>query len=212
MDVGWFLLQHCTLFHSYHPCSGLISYSVTNSRTSFCAVTSLEDFSLLRSTRMHSSRMRTARSLAVSHCIRKKLKKPRMPPRIKPCIPPVQPRTPPPEQPRMPPPPVVRIVDTRFWKYYLAPTSLRAVKMSVLCCNNAVYTWPCLQRIRLLRTLGCKEQFVFFLTSMLKCSVKTSTADFCELNYSLLAGPGVFTFLFNGHLLLTATIFERKVA
>ena len=26
-------------------------------------------------------------------------------------------------------PPVDRILDTRFWKYYLAPTSLRAVKM-----------------------------------------------------------------------------------
>ena len=134
MDVGSFLLQQCTLFHSHQPCSGLISYSVTNSRTSFCLVTSLEDFSLLRS------------------------------------------------------------------------------EMSVLCSNNAVYTWSCLQRIRLLRTLGCKEQFVFSLTSMLKCSVKTSTADFCELDYSLLAGPAVFTFLFNGHLLLTATIFERKVA
>ena len=27
-------------------------------------------------------------------------------------------------------PPPVRILDTRFWKYYLAPTSLRAVKIS----------------------------------------------------------------------------------
>ena len=29
------------------------------------------------------------------------------------------------------PPPVDRILDTRFWKYYLAPTSLRAVKSSL---------------------------------------------------------------------------------
>ena len=28
-------------------------------------------------------------------------------------------------------PPVDRIVDTRFWKDYLAPTSLRAVKMEI---------------------------------------------------------------------------------
>ena len=31
-----------------------------------------------------------------------------------------------------PPHPVDRILDTPFWKYYLAPTSLRAVKMSTL--------------------------------------------------------------------------------
>ena len=30
-----------------------------------------------------------------------------------------------------PPPPVNRILDTRFWKYYLAPTSLRAVISTV---------------------------------------------------------------------------------
>ena len=72
--------------------------------------------------------------------------KPRMPPQIKPCTPPwikpctpplnktmhasrEQPHTPPWEQPHMPPPD--RIVDTRFWKYYLAPTSLRAVTRQI---------------------------------------------------------------------------------
>ena len=74
------------------------------------------------------------------------------PPREQPCMPPApppppeQPRTPPREQPRMPPPsnhacpprsnhacpPCGQNVDTRFWKYYLAPTSLRAVIRSVL--------------------------------------------------------------------------------
>ena len=47
-----------------------------------------------------------------------------------PCMPPCHAHTP----PCMPhcharPPPVDRILDTHFWKYYLTPTSLRAVKM-----------------------------------------------------------------------------------
>ena len=88
-------------------------------------------------TRMHSSRMRTARSLTVSHCIRKNWKNhARPPPRIKPRMPPgatthttPPPRSnharppgatthAPPEQPRTPP----------LWtewqtgvKYYFAP-------------------------------------------------------------------------------------------
>ena len=36
---------------------------------------------------------------------------------------------PPQIKPRTPPSPLDRIVDTRFWKYYLAPTSLRAVNI-----------------------------------------------------------------------------------
>ena len=52
-------------------------------------------------TRMHSSRMRTARSLTMG------------------CVP----------AQVLPRPPVDRILDTRYWKYYLAPTSLRAVKI-----------------------------------------------------------------------------------
>ena len=68
------------------------------------------------------------------------------PPWEQPCMPPPgatmhlplpeQPCTPPQEQPHMPPPgatthapPCGQNVDTRFWKYYLAPTSLRAVTM-----------------------------------------------------------------------------------
>ena len=74
-------------------------------------------------TRMHSSRMRTARSLTVSHCIQKNWKnhaqpphwikprmppcwiKPRMPPRwIKPCMPPLNKTTHAPRiKPHMPP-------------------------------------------------------------------------------------------------------------
>ena len=65
-------------------------------------------------TRMHSSRMRTARSLTVSHGKnharppeepRTPLEQPHMPPREQPHTPPPeQPRTPPPEQPHMPRP------------------------------------------------------------------------------------------------------------
>ena len=111
-------------------------------------------------TRMHSSRMRTARSLTVSlyliisHAC-PPLEQPCMPPRSNHAHPPgsnhacpprattppwEQPRTPPQEQPCMPPPRATthaplcgQNVDTRFWKYYLAQTSLRAVKMSVFC-------------------------------------------------------------------------------
>ena len=40
------------------------------------------------------------------------------------------------------PPPVNRILDTRFWKYYLAPTSLWAVKMifkpNLLCLSTGI--------------------------------------------------------------------------
>ena len=53
-------------------------------------------------TRMHSSRMRTARSLTVSHCIRKNWKN-HAPPRKTTHAPPEKPCTPPLEKPRMPP-------------------------------------------------------------------------------------------------------------
>ena len=100
-------------------------------------------------TRMHSSRMRTARSLIVSpylvvsharpprsnhvcppvatmHAPRSNHARP--PPREQPCTPPAA-TTHAPPLPRTPrPPPVNRI--TRLWKYNLAPTSLRAVKIS----------------------------------------------------------------------------------
>ena len=36
--------------------------------------------------------------------------------------------------------PVNRILDTRFWKYYLAPTSLWAVKMALIDPKNATTT------------------------------------------------------------------------
>ena len=62
---------------------------------------------LLSLTRMHSSRMRTARLLPVSPSIHCSLGWVYLPGGT--------------------PPPVNRILDTRYWKYYLAPTSLRAV-------------------------------------------------------------------------------------
>ena len=111
-------------------------------------------------TRMHSSRMRTTRSLTVSRrilCIPPATmhtpatmhapRQPCTPPGNhacppQPCMPPCNHTCPPttmhapgnhacPQQPRMPPsnhalpklarPPVDRILDTCFWKYYLAP-------------------------------------------------------------------------------------------
>ena len=59
-----------------------------------------------------------------------------------PCTPPGSNHSHPLEQPHTPPgatmhtPPVDRIVDTRFWKYYLAPTSLRAVKTTLQVYEN----------------------------------------------------------------------------
>ena len=99
--------------------------------------------------------MRTAHSLTVSRRILRR--PPAMHAPLQPCMPTPpttmhasqQPHMPPsnhahppatmstPQQPSMPPatmhaplPPVDRIVDTRFWKYYLAPTSLRAVMIT----------------------------------------------------------------------------------
>ena len=79
-------------------------------------------------TRMHSSRMRTACSLTISRGIcGGNAPLPCMPTPLPPamhfpllCMPPL-PRT----------PSVDRILDTRFWKYYLAPTSLWAVKNKI---------------------------------------------------------------------------------
>ena len=95
-------------------------------------------------TRMHSSRMRTACSLIISHSICHA----RLPATHTHChacppathaplhaCPPAahaSHRCTPPYHHAHPPamhtPPVDRILNTRFWKYYLAPTSLRAVR------------------------------------------------------------------------------------
>ena len=112
--------------HNYFICFGLISFRQNNNHRQKHV-----------QTRMHSSRMHTASSLTVScsiyhaHPLR--------------CIPPamhapptthVHPQHIPP--PHMPPtthppathtPTVDRILDPRFWKYYLAQTSLRAVNI-----------------------------------------------------------------------------------
>ena len=51
-----------------------------------------------------------------------------------------------------PPPPVDRILDTCFWKYYLAPTSLRAVIKPILCDVLFSFIITMTQRERALRS------------------------------------------------------------
>ena len=84
---------------------------------------------------MHSSRMHTARSLTVSPSICQGRHAchacpPPCTPHFHACPPPCMPlphMTPTMHPPAMHVPHVDRILDTRFWKYYLAPTSLQAV-------------------------------------------------------------------------------------
>ena len=97
----------------------------------------------LFSTRMHSSRMHTAHSSsrllggsaslhAGLHTFSPPLPGPGDPPQVWAWRPPSQtPQLPPWVWAWRPPPPVDRILDTRFWKYYLAPTSFWAVMRTV---------------------------------------------------------------------------------
>ena len=111
------------------------------------AINQLKDVKLLK-TRMHCSRMRTAHSLTVSRSICHTCPLPCTPPtmhaphhawppamRAPPAMHTPYHTCPPTTHAPLPcmslchacPLPVDRILDTRFWKYYLAPTSLRAV-------------------------------------------------------------------------------------
>ena len=65
------------------------------------------------------------------------LEQPCMPTLEQPCMPPRSNHACPPEQPRTPP--CGQNVDTCFWKYYLAPTSLRAINMQLLVTWIGVY-------------------------------------------------------------------------